>query len=195
MKDDIKESPVIPYDTMIREAHILDLIRAQFTKYSKKDLALLAKQEEDLSPTSFANADALALGNCIAETAKEYDRGVSIRIDRCEDDLTVFQYMMDGKTASNIRYMDGKKQCVKDSGHSSAWVWVKTMLDDELKGWKTDGIHAVTGGAFPLYVDGQMKAIVQVSGLHEGKDHELVVRSISKWLGDRPYQKHIKGMG
>lgn len=195
IKEGKKESPIIPYASMIREAHILDLIRKQFTEYGKEDLDVLADQEKELSAESFDNADALALGNCIAKLALEYDRPVAVRIDRYEDDLTMFQYMMEGKSAANLRYMDGKKQCVKDSGHSSAWVYVKTMADDEYSDWKNDGVHLISGGAFPLYVNDEIKAIIQVSGLHEGKDHELIVRSLSAWQNEKPYTKFIKGIG
>ena len=101
--------------------------------------------------------------------------------------------MMDGKTAANLKYMDGKKQSVLDSGHSSAWVYVKLMADDELSEWKNDGVHLISGGAFPLYMDGDIAAVVQVSGLHEGKDHELIVRSVSAAFGKEftPFRKAL----
>ncbi|MBQ3459756.1 MAG: Gfo/Idh/MocA family oxidoreductase [Solobacterium sp.] len=187
------ESDVMPYDAILREAHILECIRSQYTQYDENDLKVLAGQEEELSVSSFHSEDARKLGNTIAELAKEYDRPVAIRIDRCEDGLTLYQYMMDGKTSANLKYMDGKKQSVLDSGHSSAWVYVKLMADNELAAWRNDGVHLISGGAFPLYMDGRIVAVVQVSGLHEGKDHELIVRSVSAAFGKEftPFRKAL----
>ena len=187
------ESDVMPYDAILREAHILECIRSQYTQYDENDLKVLAGQEEELSVSSVHSEDARKLGNTIAELAKEYDRPVAIRIDRCEDGLTLYQYMMDGKTSANLKYMDGKKQSVLDSGHSSAWVYVKLMADNELAAWRNDGVHLISGGAFPLYMDGRIVAVVQVSGLHEGKDHELIVRSVSAAFGKEftPFRKAL----
>ena len=188
------ESDIHTYDAMIREAHILDLVRKQFTEYDETDLQVLEEQEKILSLPSFESSDALLIGNAIAEAALDYDREVAIRIDRMSDDLTLFQYIMDSKSAANLKYMDGKKQSVLDSGHSSAWVYVKLQIDDELSNWKDDGVHLISGGAFPLYVNGEITAVVQVSGLHEGKDHELIVSALN-----RAYEKHApmftKGLG
>lgn len=177
------ESDIHPYAAMEREAHILDQIRKQYTEYDEDDLKVLEEQEKDLSLAEFDSSTALKIGNAIAEAALDYDRPVGIRIDRCSDGLTVFQYMMDEKNEGNLRYMDGKKQSVLDSGHSSAWVYVKTHVDTELAAWKEDGTHLISGGAFPLYVGDEIAAVVQVSGLHEGKDHELIVQTLAKVLG------------
>ena len=179
IKEGKTESTVHTYAAMEREAHILDRIREQYTVYDRNDLKALEEQEELLAMESFESSDALAFGNAIAEAALDYDRPVAIRIDRTSDGLTLFQYMMDEKTAANLKYMDGKKQSVLDSGHSSAWVYVKTQMDDELAEWKNDGVHLISGGAFPIYVNGEIAAVIQVSGLHEGKDHELIIQGLS----------------
>ena len=190
-----KESDVMTYDAMIREAHITDVIFSQIARYDDRDLKILERQEEELAPASFTSADALALGNAIAALAKEYDRGVAVRITRCSDDTTVFQYVMDDKKAANLMYAEGKKACVRDSGHSSAWVYAKTVKDGTYDYWLNDGVHAVSGGAFPLYVNGEITYIVRVSGLHEGKDHELIVRALSAWQNNRAYTHFIKSIG
>ena len=39
------------------------------------------------------------------------------------------------------------------------------------------------GGVFPLRVQGEWTATLMISGLHDGKDHELAVRSLSRVLG------------
>lgn len=180
IENDKTESDVHTYADMEREAHILDRIRSQYTQYDQSDLKTLEEQEKLLAMESFENSDALRIGNAIAEAALDYDRPVAVRIDRTVDDLTVFQYMMEGKSAANLKYMDGKKQSVLDSGHSSAWVYVKTHCDDELSSWQNDGRHLISGGAFPLYVNGEIAAVIQVSGLHEGKDHELIVQALAR---------------
>ena len=38
-------------------------------------------------------------------------------------------------------------------------------------------------GSFPIRVGNELVATVSVSGLHEGLDHELLVRGLSKVLG------------
>ena len=39
------------------------------------------------------------------------------------------------------------------------------------------------GGAFPIWVGDKRVATICVSGLHEGRDHELIVRALEKVLG------------
>lgn len=174
------ESDIMTYDVMVREAHILECIRNEYTKYNENDLDVLATQEKDLAYAQFNSKDALELGNTIAGMALQYDRPVAIRITRCTDGLDLFQYMMDEKNASNLKYMDGKRQSVIDTKHSSAWAYVKDKVDDSLSSWHEDQTHLLSGGAFPIYAGEEIVAIVQVSGLHEGKDHELIIKSIEK---------------
>lgn len=188
------ESDIMTYASMIREAEILDTIASQFTCYDEADCQVLEAQEKEFAVEQFTSQDALALGNTIVSLLKDYDRGVAVRIDRCADDVAVFQYVSDDKKAANLRYADGKKACVRDTGHSSAWVYVKNRMDGSYEDWKKDGVHVVSGGAFPLYGKDGILAVIQVSGLHEGKDHELIVRALAKQQ-KKAYTHFIKAIG
>ncbi|MBQ2657665.1 MAG: Gfo/Idh/MocA family oxidoreductase [Erysipelotrichaceae bacterium] len=179
LKENRYESDVHTYASMIREMELLDAIKKQFTSYGEEDLKVLEQQERDLSLDGFSSQIAYEIGTVIKETALEYDLPVGIRITREMDGLAVFQYMMDAKKESNINYMEGKRASVKETGHSSAWAYVKSKADP---GFAAKEGCLLSGGAFPFYVDGQLEAIVAVSGLHEGKDHELIVRSLERYL-------------
>lgn len=177
------ESNIMSLENSLSCQRILEVIRKGYTNYDEKDLAILEKQEELLQLSEFNNEIALKLGNTIATLAKEYDRGVSVRIIKEPEDLVIFQYMMDGKTKANEVYMMGKRQSSIDTNHSSAWVFVKQKMTSEFDHWKNDGHHLISGGAFPIRVNHQLIATVMVSGLHEGKDHELIVRALQKMTG------------
>ena len=178
LKDGKDESDVHTYASMIREMELLDAIKEQYTVYDEEDLKMLEQQEKDLSLNEFSSEIAYEIGSIIKETALEYDLPVGIRITRESDGLAVFQYMMDAKKERNIEYMEGKRTTVKVTGHSSAWAYVKSRINADMP----DGDYLLSGGAFPLYVGGNLEAVVAVSGLHEGKDHELIVRSLEKYL-------------
>ena len=179
LKENRYESDAHPYASMIREMELLDAIKKQFTSYGEEDLKVLEQQEKDLSLNDFSSQIAYEIGTVIKETALEYDLPVGIRITREIDGLAVFQYMMDAKKQRNIEYMEGKRASVRATGHSSAWAYVKNKADS---GFTLEDSCLLSGGAFPLYVNGQIEAVVAVSGLHEGKDHELIVRSLEKYL-------------
>lgn len=164
---------------------ILDTIREGFQCYDEADLRVLEEQEEILQFEQFRNEEALHLGNVLVELAKGYDNTVGIQIVREEDELVLFQYLRDGKIQRHIQYMQGKRQTSKDTRHSSAWAFVKSKIDQIYYSWTSDGIHVVSGGAFPVSVNGRLYAYVAVSGLHEGKDHELIVNALQKVTGKK----------
>ena len=146
-------------------------------------LDALREQEERLQFQEFSCEEALALGNAVADLAREYDRGISVSIVRESDDLVLFQYAMDDKTPKNLLYMEGKRKAAKLSGHCSLWPYV----EHELTGAWQEMVAQVpevlpVGGAFPIRVNGEWVATLMVSGLHEGKDHELAVRALSRVL-------------
>ena len=151
--------------------------------YTPQCLEALRQQEAILQYERFGSAEALSLGNIAAKLALEYDRGVGLRITREKDALVLFQYMMDDKAERNLGFMEAKRRAALKSGHCSLWPYV----EHEINGAWRELIDAVPdvlpcGGAFPIRAGGEWVATIAVSGLHEGKDHELAVRALSEAL-------------
>lgn len=178
-----QESPVMPLEASIRCAQILDTVRGGL-HYTEETLRVLQAQEDILQYDRFGNAEVLALGTAAAELAEEYDRGVGISITRESDGLVLFQYMMEDKAPRNLGYMEGKRRTVLASGHCSLWPYVENAINGKWQDLMDQKPYlALSGGAFPIRVKGEHAATISVSGLHEGKDHELTVRALCRALG------------
>ena len=176
------ESDRMPKKASLRCQQILDQIKSGF-EYTPYCLEVLNEQESQLQYTEFGSKEALELGNILAELTKEYDRTVGIRITRERDNLILFQYMMDEKSERNLTFMEGKRKAAIACGHSSLWPYVENKLNGKWQELFVKGSgYAVSGGAFPIRVNGEWVATASVSGLHEGKDHELLIRGISRQL-------------
>lgn len=134
----------------------------------------LAEQEEKLVwPCKFGADEALGLGETVAGMAAEYDRGMSVRIFRESDGLLLFAWSMDDKAPRNDEFVAWKLGLTRECGHCSLWA-----------GLEPGGYGVDAGGAFPIrQADGAWVATIGVSGLHEGKDHELVVRALEEAIG------------
>ena len=140
------------------------------TQYIQQDLQVLQQQEEDFKYPVFTSKDALQLGLAIIEEAEE-DRGIVIRIVRESDGFVLFQYGMDDKAERNYVFAEMKRQCVLQYHHSSAWCYVANQL----------GMIDVqtSGGSCPVLLqDGTSTATVSVSGLHDGKDHAVILAAL-----------------
>lgn len=98
----------------------------------------------------------------------------------------LFQYMMDSKGPRNEWFMEGKRRAVLDTEHSSLWPYVEHKINGRWQEmFENDRTSLPAGGAFPIRVGEEQVATVAVSGLHEGKDHELVIRGLEKVLGKK----------
>lgn len=178
----LPESPLMPLEASVRCAQILDIVR-EGLHYSPRCLEVLQCQEDILQYGSFGSKEALQLGAIAAELAVEYDRGVGIAIIRESDGLVIFQYMMDDKAPRNLNFMEGKRRAVLESGHSSLWPYVENAINGKWQDMMERKPYVLpSGGAFPIRANGEHVATISISGLHEGKDHELVVRALSKAL-------------
>lgn len=185
LKEGKTQSHVMPPDASVRCAGILDAIRQGF-QYTPRSLEVLREQEEILRFERFGSQEALRLGVTVAELAGEYDREISVRITREADQAVLFQYMMDSKGPRNETFMEGKRQAVLAAGHSSLWPYVEHKLNGSWQEMFEEGRKSLpSGGAFPIRVGEEQVATLAVSGLHEGKDHELVIRALEKALGKK----------
>lgn len=190
VKEHIIESDVMPLEASIRNARIMDMIHENVFDYADSDLKILEQQEQALAYDSFEEKDAQELGNEVLRLLPEYDRGIAIRIVREQDAMVLFQSISPEKNEKNIMYAEGKHCAIKKYGHSSAWYSVAAQLG---KCPLEEGILP-SGGAFPIYSKrGKLIASILVSGLHEGKDHELMVRAISN-ITKQAYPDFIKAM-
>ena len=176
-----RESPIMPLDASIGCARILDTIRPAFT-VSPHALEVLEEQERLLRyQDKFDADDAFRLGAAIKGLAGDYDLGYVVRIVRESDGYDLFRWGADGKRPANYDYADGKRASVLRMGHCSLWGWTKAQLDGTADELFAQGDMPVAG-AFPIRVGDEQVATVCVSGLHEGLDHELLVRGLSQVL-------------
>ncbi|MDO4537114.1 MAG: Gfo/Idh/MocA family oxidoreductase [Coriobacteriales bacterium] len=176
------ESPLMLLDDSVACAAVLDAVRPAFT-VTPQALDVLNMQEHVLRyEDKFDADDAFELGAAIKSLAGDYDLGYVVRIVREADGYDLFCWGADGKRPANYDYAEKKRQAALRFGHCSLWAWTKAQLeglsDEELF---AQGDMPV-GGAFPICVGEEHVATVCVSGLHEGRDHELIVRGLSKVL-------------
>lgn len=179
------ESPIMPLKDSLHCALLLDTIREGF-HVTQGTLDALAEQERILRyPERFGAAEALSLGNRIATLFHEYDRGITCKITRESDGMQLFAWSNDDKAPRNYDFVEGKRAAARANGHASVWKQLELSVagrSEEL--FSTPGQMPVAG-AFPIRVQDsdEVVATVVVSGLHEGLDHELVVRALEAELG------------
>lgn len=179
------ESPVMTLEDSVRCAAILDAIRPAFT-VTPAALDVLAEQERILrwpEGATFGADEALALGNAVAGITKDYDLGYVVRITREADGYELFAWGADGKRPANYDYAEGKRRAALRLGHCSLWGWTEAMLSDGGVDQLFSHEDMPVAGAFPIRVGDEWVATLAVSGLHEGLDHELLVRGLEQVLG------------
>lgn len=147
-------------------------------------LDVLLAQEEELQFDSFANDDALALGNLIVGIAKELGDGIAVHIEN--DAHPLYTHYMAGTNEGNIYWINTKKNVVNRYGHSSFYIGEKYKAEGttfkEASGLSTDEYQA-EGGCFPIIVKGQGKiGTVTVTGLTGEQDHWYAVEGIRRYL-------------
>ena len=148
--------------------------------------ALEAQEEVLRYPHAFHADDALRLGNIVASLAGSERRGVSVAIIRESDGMTLFQWAMDDKAPRNMEFIEGKRAAALLLGHSSLWAVAEEDFNESgFTGIAEDAIRPIpSGGAIPLRtMDGSWEATLCISGLHEGRDHELGIRALCLDLG------------
>lgn len=161
---------------------------------SPSDLAVLRTQEQLLAfEAPFTSATALKLGGAIAKLSPWEGNGFSAAIVRDADDLVMFQWAASNQGPRNARFMDGKRAASRLAGRSSLRVWAEHQatgawqllfdtLDEDVAAGDYPSVLPVAG-AFPLCErneSGELHrvATLTVSGLHEGLDHQIMVRAL-----------------
>lgn len=178
-----QESPIMSLDDSVACAAVLDTIRPAFT-VTPQALAVLEEQERVLRyDSAFGSDEAFALGSAIRDLRDDYDLGYVVRIVREADGYDLFCWGADGKRQANYGYADGKRRASLRLGHCSLWGWTKAQLDSVSQEELFAHGDMPVAGAFPIRVGDELVATVCVSGLHEGLDHELIVRGLSHVLG------------
>ena len=150
--------------------------------YNRESLEALNKAEALYVFNEISQEKCLALGQKLVEDAKAYEeKPLAVRI--ILDDTIVFQYLMSGTNADNIRWMDRKCATVMRTGHCSLRQAVLNELEGRKEEWMNDEFHyAFCGGAFPIKVNGVLRGIACVSGLPHLKDHKRLSDTIASFL-------------
>ena len=170
-------------DDSIRCMQVLDEIRNSFTEYDETDLEILQEHEKILQYESFSSKDALVLGNRIVSLLSDYDNGIALQIQRNSDNAIIYQYISDDKSDKNIAYIKMKRKVTELTGHSSMYPLIEYKATGQMSAQMSveDGFMPCAG-SFPIRVKDETVGTVTVSGLHEGKDYEIVVRALSQIL-------------
>ena len=170
-----KESDVVPLSVSKNCARILDTIRKGYS-YDEKAVELLERQEEVLQYASFDYNGAWMLVKTILDLQKDYDRNISVSVFDEDQQLEIIRVLQDGKTEANLKYMNGKRSSAISCGHSSLYAYVAAVTSGHQPVFNET--YCSSGGAFPIRINGKWKYTVTVSGLHEGGDHEIIIKAL-----------------
>lgn len=145
---------------------------------------VLFEQERKLRyPKSFGAYEALELGQAAISLAPEYESGYTVTITREHDGVRMFQWVADDKDERNLLFAEGKRQAALATRHASPWAQLEATIAGDLDTiWAHVPNEVPACGAFPVRVGDDWVATVAVSGLHDGLDHEVILRALERTL-------------
>lgn len=149
-----------------------------YLSIQEKDLRTLLLQEEELQYPSFCDKDALFLINKIA---KKNEGPLAISIYRESDGLLMTQYVSDEKNQRNVMIAKGKYNMSKSCDHSSLYAYCQSKLNKKYEHLPVPE-YICGAGAFPIRVNHQRIATITISGLKEGRDHDIIVETLNEIL-------------
>lgn len=146
---------------------------------------VIVRQERELRfPDHFGAKEVLSLGIAAAGLADEYDEAYTVIITYEDGGEVAFQWLGEGKGARNLEFAAGKRAAALASGHASPWAQADAIASgvslEEV--WASVPELCPSCGAFPVRVGNEWVATIAVSGLHNGLDHEVAVRSLEQVL-------------
>ena len=146
---------------------------------------VLLEQERALRyPKSFGAREALALGQAAIDLVPEYESGYTVTITRERDGVRMFQWVADDKEERNLLFAEGKRQAALAAGHAGPWAQLAATIAGDLDAvWAHVPNEVPACGAFPVRVGDDWVATIAVSGLHDGLDHEVILRALERELG------------
>lgn len=146
---------------------------------------VLLEQERILRyPERFGAAEALELGNIAVALVPEFPSGYSVTVTRESDGVRIFQWVADDKEERNLLFADGKRRSALKAGHAGPWSQLEATISGDIAGvWAKVPDEVPACGAFPIRVGDEWVATIAVSGLHDGLDHEVILRALEQALG------------
>jgi uncharacterized protein (UPF0303 family) len=154
----------------------------------EQDLAIIARQERELTLPAFNLDIAWQLGTLIRDLAVQRNQGIVIDIRRFgQPHQQLFYTALPGTTPDNPRWVQRKVNTVAHFHRSSYAVGLGlkhagVTLAEKYILSETD--YAIHGGSFPIHVaKAGVIGSITVSGLPQRSDHELVVEAICLHTG------------
>jgi uncharacterized protein (UPF0303 family) len=144
----------------------------------------IRKQEADLVFSHFDNDTAWLIGQSLRKHAAEH--GGNVSIDITVGGLQLFHSVVGHPTPNNDNWVRRKRSTVLEFWKSSLLVAKemkasgRTLLEHGL----SENDMALSGGSFPIRLkDLGVVGAVTVSGLPQTHDHQLIVDTLSGYLG------------
>ena len=147
-------------------------------------MGVLLEQEAAIRFDVFGAGEAMALRRIVERVASGFEHGMSVTIVRESDDLTMFQWVADDCGGRNVQFALGKRAAARKAGHASPWAQLLAAAEgaDPASVWDRVPDEVPACGAFPIRVGDAWAATLCVSGLSDGADHEVIVRSLEEML-------------
>ena len=145
---------------------------------------LILKQEEMLQFEHFNNQDAWELGKLIVDEIHKSNIELAVCIRKLNGNI-IFQYMTEKTNLNNQNWMNRKFNTVSLMERSSlgATVVSKIAKEEVVTHGLSDSEYVFCGGGFPIKIKKSgIVAVITVSNLPHVKDHDFIVKCLSKYL-------------
>jgi len=129
---------------------------------------------------SFSNRLGLEIGLAIVNLAKERNQNIAVQVERLNH--TIFLFVDDNLPTDKHNWLRRKANVTKHFEESSLSV-KNDLTNGKMTLEKTFALdekeYLAKGGSIPIFVkNAGMIAIITVSGLHDEKDHKIIIEAL-----------------